>query len=135
MDRVNGFGDLLRFPGLLDHDDLVRPLGAVFLVEVTEYFRTVPFAVGKTIQDREIPAFRQGAQFFYDGFGRTVEAEIDQRFLLLLGFLDKVEAENRGKAAGIVVPDDIVADEKPAEQSVQLADSRGHPNFVLEHGS
>ena len=111
---VECIGYHLRVPGLVDAHDLVRPLGAVFFVKLAEHLAAIALAMGKAVQDGQVLILRQGTEVFQKGAGGSIKGDVNQGLVLILGFLDEIQAENRRQRAGIVVPDDVVTDKQPA---------------------
>ena len=132
MQAVNGFAHLRRIGGIVDPDDLIRPLGAVFFVEFIEHLGAIPFAVGETVENGEVLAFGQRTEKGNDVFWGTIEADIDGRFFECQRFANEIDAEGGGKTARILVPEDIVTDVEIAEQTIELWNPRRHP--FLFHG-
>jgi hypothetical protein len=89
--------------------------------------------MGKTVQDGQMLIFRQGTQVFQKGAGGSIKGDVNQRFVLILGFLDEIQAENRRQRAGIVVPDDVVTDKQSTQLTVKLAYTRGNTYSFFKH--
>ena len=101
----------LGLAGLLHLDDAAGGLGFRFFIKLEEEAGAVALAVGKAVQDDEAGIIGQVSELVQEIFGRTIKTYINNGFLLELGSLQKIEAENGGQAAGIVMPDHVVPDE------------------------
>jgi hypothetical protein len=108
IERLFEFLGLARF---LHPNDPAGGLGVLISIKLEEEVGAAALAVGKTVQDDEAGIIGQGSQFVQEIFGRAVEAYVNYRFILQLRSLEKIEAENGGQAAGIIMPDHIIPDE------------------------
>ena len=57
MQAVYRFADAAGIGRFVDLDDLIRPEGAVFFIELVKNLRPVALAIGKTVEDGQILAF------------------------------------------------------------------------------
>ena len=131
MYAVEGVHGLFDAHGLLDRDDAAAPrISFGVLVEFQEHVGPFAFAVGEAIQNGQHGVFGQRSQSIQEVLGAPVEADIDQGLVLRPGSLDEVEAEDQRETSGVVVPHDVVADEKSPQQPVEFADSGGNANSV-----
>ena len=122
MDLIEQVHERLGLAGLLHLDDAAGGLGFRFFIKLEKEAGAVALAVGKAVQDGESRIIRQVAELVQEIFGRTIKTHINDGLLLELGGLQKIEAEDRGQTAGIVMPDHVVADEQPAQKQVQATD-------------
>ena len=130
---VKRLRELLRLVRLLQakHPCADFPLSA--LVKLQEEIGPGPLAVGEAIQHRQGRRVGQPTQFVHEVLGGAIEADVYDRLFADMGGFDEIQAENGRQAAGVVVPDDVVADEEPAQNLVQLRNPgafRGRMNGV-----
>jgi hypothetical protein len=115
-------------------DDPTGPLGRSVAVKFQKDIRTGTLAECEAVQNRQMGAVSQRAQFVQQVLRRSVEADIYQRLSTGLGGQDKIQRKCGGETAGVIIPHDIVPNLEPAEQPVQIVDSGRHRYGVSFHG-
>jgi hypothetical protein len=119
VDLIELVHELLGLAGLLHPDDATGGLSFRLFIKFEKETGAFALTVGKTVQDDEARVVRQAAELVQEIFGGTIKTHINDRFLLQLGGLQKIEAEDGRQAAGIVMPNHVVSDEKPSQKQVQ----------------
>ncbi|EKD39151.1 MAG: hypothetical protein ACD_75C00494G0003 [uncultured bacterium] len=129
MQAVDRLADMVGIGRVVQLDHLVGPQGAVLLIEFVEDLGSVALAVGEAVENGQVLALGERAQKGHHVFRGPVKGNIDQRFFAGQRLPDELQAEDCGKAAGVFVPEDVVADEQIAKQPVEFGNTRGDTFF------
>ena len=118
VNAVKGIHDFIHPLRFVHTDNATGAFGVVFLVKCHEYIGSCPFSKGEAIQNRHVLVFSQGTEFLQEISGRSVEADINERLVLVQRGLNEIQAEYGCETSCIIVPYHIVADIKAAQKPV-----------------